>query len=219
MKKRLSFYFDYISHNAYLAWTQLPALADEFDLHIEPVPVLFAGLLNAHGQLGPAEIPPKVRWMMRDVLRKAKRLNIPINPPASHPFNPLLPLRVTCQVNEEPARSRLIDELFKATWVEGLDVSGAEAVIEAASKAGLDGEALVKLAGADNVKQQLQSNTAQAIDIGVFGVPAMQVDDEQFWGFDDFVHLRRYLAGNDPLDADEYDRWLYIRPSSQRRRP
>ena len=54
---RMRFYFDYISSNAYLAWTQLPALTAKYDVDVEPVPVLFAGLLGAHGQLGPAEIP------------------------------------------------------------------------------------------------------------------------------------------------------------------
>jgi 2-hydroxychromene-2-carboxylate isomerase len=41
------FYFDYVSPNAYLAWTQLPALAERHGAVIEPVPVLFAGLLEA----------------------------------------------------------------------------------------------------------------------------------------------------------------------------
>ena len=54
--KVIRFYFDYISPNAYLAWTQLPALAQRNGCSIEPVPVLFAGLLEAHRQLGPAEV-------------------------------------------------------------------------------------------------------------------------------------------------------------------
>jgi len=41
----IRFLFDYISPNAYLAWTQLPALAVKYGCDVEPVPVLFAGLL------------------------------------------------------------------------------------------------------------------------------------------------------------------------------
>lgn len=52
----LHFYFDYISHNAYLAWTQLDALCKKHDLVLQPVPVLFGAMLKANGQLGPAEI-------------------------------------------------------------------------------------------------------------------------------------------------------------------
>lgn len=53
----LRFYFDYVSPNAYLAWTQLPRLIATHDVEIEPIPVLFAALLDTCGQKGPAEIP------------------------------------------------------------------------------------------------------------------------------------------------------------------
>jgi len=74
--KKLYFFFDFISHNAYLAWTRMPALAQKYGLELEPVPVLFAGLLGALGQKGPAEVPPKLRWMSWNVIRKAKLHNV-----------------------------------------------------------------------------------------------------------------------------------------------
>ncbi len=61
---------------------RLPELRERFDLRIEPVPVLFAGLLEANGQLGPAEIRPKAKWMARNNLRKAVILGIRLRPPA-----------------------------------------------------------------------------------------------------------------------------------------
>src|SRR5512145_1473206 len=93
--RTLRFCFDYISSNAYLAWVRLPELRQRFDLRIEPVPVLFAGLLEANGQLGPAEIRPKARWMAKNNQRKAGILGVRLRPPAFHPFNPLVPLRVS----------------------------------------------------------------------------------------------------------------------------
>ena len=74
---RVRFYFDYISPNAYVAWTQLPALVRRHGAAIEPIPVLFAGLLEAAGRLGPAEIPLQMRWMWKNVCRKAALLGIP----------------------------------------------------------------------------------------------------------------------------------------------
>ncbi len=55
----IRFLFDYLSHNAYLAWTQIHPLAERYGRSVEAVPVLFAGLLDAHAQLGPAEVLPK----------------------------------------------------------------------------------------------------------------------------------------------------------------
>jgi 2-hydroxychromene-2-carboxylate isomerase len=54
------FYFDYVSSNAYLAWTQLPHLAGKYGFTIEPVPVLFAGVTDWQKWLGPPR-PSAVR--------------------------------------------------------------------------------------------------------------------------------------------------------------
>lgn len=60
---KAKWYFDFISPFAYLQlarFSQLPA-----DLDITPVPVVFSALLKHWGQLGPAEIPPKRRFVYR----------------------------------------------------------------------------------------------------------------------------------------------------------
>jgi len=217
--RRLTFYFDYISHNAYLAWSQLPDLAQRFALDIDLVPVLFAGLLNAHGQLGPAEVPAKAWWMAKDVLRKAALLGIPLAPPASHPFNPLLALRVSSAPTDPAKRHRAIAALFEATWARSLDVSDPAIVGSLLDEAGLDGADMVSRAGSAQVKDRLRAQTDAAIGLGVFGVPTMRIGDESFWGFDDLRHLELHLRGEDPLDASSLESWLRIRPSARRPRP
>jgi 2-hydroxychromene-2-carboxylate isomerase len=59
------------------------------------VPVLFAGLLNALGTKGPAEVPPKRLYVFKHAFRLAHGLGVPLAPPPAHPFTPLLALRVT----------------------------------------------------------------------------------------------------------------------------
>jgi len=215
--KAIRFYFDYISPNAYLAWMRIGALAGRHGRAIEPVPVLYAAMLNAHGQLGPAEIPPKRAWMWRNVSRKAMLLGLPLRPPRTHPFNPLLALRVTSLEMDQPARSRLIDALFAAVWVDCRDVSEAREVVALASGVGLDGERMVQLAGEPEAKQRLSDTTGEAIESGVFGVPTMAVGGELFWGYDDFPHLERFLSGDDPLDRSGEEAWARVKPSADRR--
>jgi len=216
----IRFYFDYISHNAYLAWTQLPQLAARHGATIEPQPVLLAGLLEAHGTLGPAEIPAKTAWMNKNVLRKAAQLGVPLRPPAFHPFNPLLALRVSSLPLEVMARTRLIDALFAAVWAHGQHVEERAVVEAAADAAGLDGAALVAAAQEVDNKARVRQQTEAAIVAGVFGVPSMLVGDQLFWGFDDFAHLELLLAGRDPLDGAALRRWqAAAQPSAVRRRP
>lgn len=171
----IRFYFDYISTNAYIAWLELPKLARRHGATIEPVPVLFAGLLEATGMFGPAEVPQKARWMWRNNLRKAARLGIPLNPPRYHPFNPLLALRVSSLPLEAAARARLISGLFDAVWVHGQHVSEPPVVAAVGDAAGLDGAQLVKDALEPASKARLRRRTDDAIAAAVFGVPSMVV--------------------------------------------
>jgi 2-hydroxychromene-2-carboxylate isomerase len=217
MPSALRFYFDYVSPNAYLAWTQLPALAARYGVAIEPVPVLFAGLLEAHGQLGPAEIPAKIRWMSKNNLRKAALLRVPLNPPAFHPFNPLLALRVSSLPLDASKREALVGALFEAVWVRALHVSDAAVVAQLADEIGLDGPALVAAAERADGKARVRAQTDDAIARGVFGVPSMETGPELFWGYDDFPHLERFLAGKDPVDPSEWRKWSGApRPSAVR---
>jgi 2-hydroxychromene-2-carboxylate isomerase len=218
---RLYFSFDYISHNAYLAWHKAPALAQRHGLALTPVPVLFGALLSHYRQVGPAELPAKSAWMLRNVLRKARLHDIPIAPPASHPFNPLLPLRVTCAIDDEAARARLVERLFRATWAEGLAVSEPGVVRALLLELGLPAEALLAAAAAEPAKQRLRDNTERALAQGIFGVPTLAARGELFWGFDDLEYLEMFLGGRDVLSADrgELAGWLRVRPSIERRRP
>jgi 2-hydroxychromene-2-carboxylate isomerase len=218
MTKTVRFYFDYISSNAYLAWVRLPELAAKYGYRVEPVPVLFAGLLEAHGQLGPAEVVAKALWMGKNNLRKAALLGIPLHRPAFHPFNPLLALRVSSLPLGAKDRDAIITALFEAVWVKGLHVSEPEVVERIGEELGLEGTILVAQARTPEIKGQLRRQTDEAIARGVFGVPTMEVDDEIFWGYDDLPYLELYLAGKDPLDKEEWKRWISAPKSSAMRR-
>ena len=216
--KVIRFYFDYISPNAYLAWTQLPALARRNGCSIEPVPVLFAGLLEAHRQLGPAEVPPKMQWMWRNIARKAALIGVPLNAPVFHPFNPLLSLRVSSLPLQPEQKLRLIDALFGAVWIRSQHVAEPTVVERVAEEAGLDGATLIMQASQTECKAQLRKQTDQAIAEGVFGVPTMAVGTELFWGYDDLPFLQRFLDGKDPAGSATWANAASLKSSATRSR-
>ncbi len=218
MPRQLQFYFDYVSHNAYLAWTQLDVLAARHDLEVVLEPVLFGAMLRVNGQLGPAEIAPKSQWMLRDVLRKAKRFDVPLAPPVAHPFNPLLALRCTCSPLAAERRDALTGALFEAVWAASRDVTDPAVVTAVADSVGLDGAALVADAATGPTKKLLQARTEAALAGGVFGVPSFAVDGMLFWGCDDLPTLETWLVGEDPLTDADIEPWLAVRPSVRRRR-
>lgn len=191
---RVTFYFDPISPYAWLASKALGRIEDiGGELLFQPV--LFAGLLNAHGQKGPAEIAAKRNYMFRDVLREATRAGLPFRGPPGHPFNPLQALRMCLAVNEAGPRRRFALAVMAACWEQGEDISDAMVLKRLAGTLGLDGEALDARARQPAIKVQLAAATEQAIEDGVFGVPTFKVGQDLFWGADRVHSLLRYLQG------------------------
>jgi len=210
------FYFDYISPYAYVGWHLVLRLAEARAIEIVPEPILFAALLNAHGQKGPAEIPAKRGYVFKDAFRKAHAAGLgPLTPPPSHPFNPLLALRATLAAPVE-SRARAVTALYAATWGGGGGVESAASVARALDDAGLDGAELVRQASTPEVKSALRVKTEEAIALGVFGVPTLAIGSELFWGVDGLAFVADYLDGRDPVPADLLATWSPLPASASR---
>jgi 2-hydroxychromene-2-carboxylate isomerase len=202
----LRFFFDYVSPYSYLAWTQLPALAERHGRTVELLPVLFAGVLNTLGTTGPAEVKQKRFYIYKHTRRIAHELGVPFVMPAAHPFNPLLALRVTAAVQDEEARRRLVSALYAAVWAGGGGLVQPERVGEVVASVGLDAQALLAAAQTPAVKEQVRRNTEELLALEGFGVPTIVADGELFFGVDSLGHLERFLRGEDPLSREELER-------------
>lgn len=178
-------YFDFVSPFAYICLRRLKELPA--DLTIECRPVLFAGLLNHWGQKGPAELATKRRYTYRWSHWWANHLGIPLRYPAAHPFNPLHHLRLAIACSAKPDAVRRI---FDAIWTTGADAADPARFAALLNEFGLKTEDLER----PEIKNQLRSNTEEAVRRGVFGVPTFEVDGELFWGADSIEFLRAFLA-------------------------
>jgi 2-hydroxychromene-2-carboxylate isomerase len=190
-------YFDVISPFAYLQWMRLRR--DHPELNLRPRPLLFGGLLQHHGQLGPAEIPGKRAFTYRFVAWEARRLGIPLRFPPAHPFNPLTALRLILASNDA---TRATDAVFAHIWRDGQPGDSADALAGVAAGLGIsDVDAAI---AQQDVKAALRSNTEEAIARGVFGVPTLCIGDALFWGNDATRMALDYIA--DPgAFAHEFD--------------
>lgn len=197
---RIKFYFDYISPYAYFAWRKLPALCEEYDLELEIHPVVFGKLLDHWGQLGPAEIPPKSRWLQSYCMRYAAQHGFEYNPPMYHPYNPLPSLRLSLSAVCGEQQSAIVSAIFEAGWSNGADLGDPAALLDLLKSTGINAGELLKRTVDPAIKDLLRQETESAIEAGVFGVPTMIIDDQLFWGNDQFEHMRLYLEGEDPLD-------------------
>jgi 2-hydroxychromene-2-carboxylate isomerase len=216
--KEVDFYFDFVSPYAWLAAHQLQAVRDCAEATFRYVPVLFAGLLDHHSNVGPAEIPAKRRYTFLDAQRWAIHLRLEFKSPPAHPFNPLKPLRVTSAIDDERMRERLAVALLDAAWSAGRDITSDAVIAEVASSAGVDGNALLRRAQSEDIKQRLRQQTEGAIAAGVFGVPSFVVDREIFWGNDRLPFLQAHLQGRLTTDKAKTDEILARPRAADRRR-
>lgn len=204
----VDWYFDFISPFAYLQWQRLKREAPE--LLLNPKPLLFAGLLKHWDNKGPVEIPPKRGWTYAHCLWIAKRHQIPMQLPSSHPFNPLPLLRLSVAAG---CTSEVIDRLFRFVWQEGRlpdDTHHWQALL---TEMNLSADALET----PEVKQALRTHGEQAIQQGVFGVPTAIANGQLFWGVDATDMLLAYVKGDAFFRSEAYDR-AYQLPAGQQRR-
>jgi 2-hydroxychromene-2-carboxylate isomerase len=217
----LQFFFDYLSPYAYFAALELPAICDRRGARLVYRPVLFAALLDHWGQRGPAEIPAKALYTLRDCARYAAQHHIPFRTPRYHPFRSLTALRVSLELVSGDDQRAVVEAIYRAGWGEGADLGSGEEIAHALDRAGLDGQSLVARAADPDVKVALREETERAVSLGVFGIPTMVVNGELFWGKDRLADVDEHLAGNDPLATVDISELFPIgvgavRPGSKR---
>ncbi|MBX3611207.1 MAG: 2-hydroxychromene-2-carboxylate isomerase [Hydrogenophaga sp.] len=210
--REVQFFYDPISPYAHLAFAALPGALMGHSVVVRYRPVLFAALLKAHGQLGPAEIPAKRDWTYRQVQWHAHANGIRLDLPAAHPFNPLplLRLGLSTAVPDQPGdTSRYVTELlFQHVWHGGADAADPDRL--SALQAQLQDHMAQRERpwvepDSEAVKQALRANTDEALALGLFGVPAMVVDDRVFWGFDALPMLKAWLANDAWFDSGAWE--------------
>lgn len=189
--KALEFYFDFGSPAAYLAWTQVHALAQETGATLVLKPMLLGGVFQATGNRSPMAVPTKGNYVFVDFGRFAKRYGVPLVMNPHFPINTLMLMRGAAGLQLR-GDARLVDycnAIFHAIWVDAQAMGEPAVVGQVLAQAGFDPQALLALTAEPDVKEHLKATTEEAVARGVFGAPTFFVGDQMFWGQDrlDFV--------------------------------
>jgi len=190
--KHITFYLDFISPYAYLAFEKLPQTLEGLSYSVRYKPLLLGALLRHHGNVAPAQVVPKREWTYRHVLWLGRVNGIPIEMPASHPYSPLPHLRLALATSRDGDVSRYVAEtIFREIWRGGGEAVSAERLSALAAQL-----SVVREATGEEVKAQLKANTDAAAAAGVFGTPTFEFEGKLFWGFDSLPMLRACLDGD-----------------------
>lgn len=207
----LHWYFDFVSPYSYLHWQKVKRLP-QF-ARVQPVPIAFGAVLHHLGNLGPAEIPAKRRFMYRQLLWTSQAEGTPLRFPPGHPFNPLAALRLCLAAG---TGAQAVDVLFDWIWRDGNAADSAEALREPAARLGIaDVDAAI---AEPAIKEQLRRNTEAAIGAGVFGVPTLAIDGDLFWGNDAHPLMAAVLDDPGLLQRPDWQQAVALPVAVQRSR-
>ncbi|MDQ5850010.1 MAG: DsbA family protein, partial [Pseudomonadota bacterium] len=135
------------------------------------------------------QVPLKGEYSKRDFERSARFHGVPFRIPDPFPISTVSACRAFYSINDEKQRIKLAKALFRAYFVENVNIGEADNVLKIAASVG--GNADIS---SQAVKDRTKAEVDAALARGVFGSPYMVVDGEPFWGVDRFEQIDRWLA-------------------------
>jgi len=185
MPRRLDFWFDYTCPYAYLASTQVEALARRTGDELHWRPMLLGGVFRANAtpqKLFATLSPQKAKHNADDLDRWSREFDAPLRMPPGHPMRSVEALRATLATGCDPA---VIHGFFRAYWVDNREISDPATMRDVLAAAGRDPDAVLPLVAGDALRDALKSETDQAVALGIFGAPAYVIDGAAlYWGQD-----------------------------------
>ena len=167
MTQQIELFYDFRSPYSYLAFTQLR----QMDVVITLRPMKILKVMEKVGNV-PTTITcaAKGRYARVDVGRWAQRYGVPLNPS-------------DMRADDGDACSRAV-----------LTLANAADVVAAIADAGIDTEPIAARIDRSEKAAQLDANTDEAAERGVFGSPTVFVGEAMFFGNDRLEFVREELA-------------------------
>lgn len=192
--KKIDFYFDFGSPYSYLAYYQLQKIAQAHQAEIVYHPIILGGIFKATQNNSPAMVPAKAKYLFKDVVDWAKYWEIPFKFNPYFPINTFMPMRAAIGYQQRYPEQfqHYVATMFKAMFDHAVNLNDEHILHQTLEDAGLSVETYQTLIQDEQIKQLAKDKTQQAVERGLFGVPAFFVEGEMFWGQDrlNFVEQR-----------------------------
>jgi 2-hydroxychromene-2-carboxylate isomerase len=184
MGPRPSFFFGAMSPYSWFAAERIEQLLPEARWR----GVLAGALFKAHGRVSWG-LTERRSEGMADCEARARTHGLgPIRWPDPWPTSDLLVARAmafaSSTAHDEALLKAYALAAMRLAFLEGADLGGEDAVLEAGRRVGMDATELAPALSDQSVKDNLRSVTDEAFAAGVFGVPTVVLDGDLFWGDD-----------------------------------
>tara|TARA_B100001063_G_scaffold225942_1_gene235171 strand:- start:399 stop:1004 length:606 start_codon:yes stop_codon:yes gene_type:complete len=197
--KKIDFYFDFASPNAYLSHKVMQTIKKKHQVDLNYVPVLLGGIFKATNNKPPMEqffgVMNKNEYQSIEMQRFIERHNI--DSFQMNPYFPVISLQIirgAVAADMDGYLEEYIDKVLVHMWEEPKKMDDPEVIKAAFEESGFDSEKLMAQIQDPIIKAKLISNTEQAVERGVFGIPTFFIDDEIYFGKDTIWMIEEILS-------------------------
>ncbi len=195
-KAPIDFWFDFSSPYGYLLAKKIDEVAAKHGRKVRWHPILLGVIFQATGSRPPVEgNSPKAKYVYNDFHRSARFMGVPYNPPSRFPLPTQNAARAYYWLHGQDCAlaRRFAQAVYRGFFVDDLDISSPETVLDIAAKIGVDRSSLETALQTPEIKARLKDECEQALTAGVFGSPHVIVDGEHFFGADRLPQIERWL--------------------------
>jgi len=195
-KNPIDYWIDFSSPYGYLMADKIDAVAAKYGRKVRWHPILLGVIFQASGSRPPVDgTSSKSKYMWNDFHRSARHMGIPYNPPSRFPLATQNAARAYYWLHgRDCALARqFAHAVYRAFFVDDLDISAPETVLDIAGKLGVNREELAAALQSPEIKARLKDEVDAALAAGVFGSPHVLIDGEAFFGADRLPQIEHWL--------------------------
>ena len=197
MTKTIDFYWDLGSTNTYFALKLLRPLAARYNAQIRWHPFNLGHVFQSNRYVLMDESKAKLRNRRDDLMRWAKRCQLPFRMPDQFPIKTSRALKGAIAMRQWGQEDAFIEAIFAAYWENNVGTIGEYAVLrDIAADLGVDPVEFELASESPGVRAALIDSTNDALARGVFGAPSMIIEDSLYWGKDRMEFIETQLAAN-----------------------
>jgi len=184
--KEIEFWFSIGSTYTYLSVTRIAEVTQKTGASFSWQPFSVRNIMR---EMDNIPFPPtkqvKVKYMWRDIERRAQGYGFTSNVPAPYPLKEFdLANRVAVLAMKEGWCEDYVRSTYRRWFIDGHEAGGDVNLSQTLSEIGHDKSRVLELAGSQDIEAAYLNQTERAKRAEVFGSPSFIVEGELFWGDD-----------------------------------
>lgn len=187
MPRNLDFFFYIGSTYTYLAVNRVEEIAAREGVRLRWRPFNVLAIMLEQNNRPFVGKPVKLRYMWRDLERRANRYGIPFRSIPDYPVDPdKLANRVAVVASIEGWCPEYVKATYRAWFMDNKTPGDVEHLRSILSPLVQDPDSIIGRADSQQIRDRFDAETERARELGIFGSPTFRWGDEIFWGDDRF---------------------------------